>query len=356
MKTRVVVAMSGGVDSSVAALLLTQQGYEVVGVTMCFNLPDAVTKKPTCCGLQGIDDARRVAHVLGVRHYVFNMQKVLQEKVIEDFVHEYAEGRTPNPCVRCNQYIKFDALLKKAHALDAQFLATGHFARIARDRHFKSRSLFLLQKAKDLKKDQSYFLYRLGQRQLRHILFPLSEYTKEEVRQLARQAGLPVAEKIASQEICFLPEGDYRIFLQRCLQGKILPGPIVDTKGNLLGTHRGIAFYTIGQREGLGIARGFPVYVTAIHAKKNEIVVGSAEEAAKRAFVVTQVHFVASALKKKVAAKVRIRYNHKEMPAEVIPISEGLEIRFKRPQFAVTPGQSSVFYDGDTVLGGGIIV
>ena len=200
-KGRVVVAMSGGVDSSVAAALLKEQGYEVIGITMCFNLVDAERKRPACCGIQGIEDARRVAHKLGIRHYVLNMQKPLNEYVIKDFLSEYAHGRTPNPCVRCNQYLKFDLLLKKALSLEAKFLATGHYARIA-----KTKSGLMLKKAKDLHKDQSYFLYRLGQEQLKHILFPLGNYTKTEVRELARKFGLSVAEKKGSQEICFLPQ------------------------------------------------------------------------------------------------------------------------------------------------------
>src|SRR3989338_9167753 len=207
-KECVVVAMSGGVDSSVAAALLKEQGYEVIGITMCFSV-NSVRKKPACCGIQGIEDARRVAHKLGIRHYVLNMQKSLQEYVIKDFLREYLSGRTPNPCVRCNQYLKFDILLKKAFSLDAKFLATGHYARVT-----KGHDGYQLKKAKDLNKDQSYFLYRLNQNQLKHILFPLGDYTKAEVRNLARKFGLAVAEKAGSQEICFLPEVNYRGFLK----------------------------------------------------------------------------------------------------------------------------------------------
>ncbi|MDP2918143.1 MAG: tRNA 2-thiouridine(34) synthase MnmA, partial [bacterium] len=211
MKERVVVAMSGGVDSSTAAALLKAEGYEVIGITMCFNLPDVISKKPRCCGLQGIEDARRVAHKLGIKHYVLNMQKVLEERVIKDFCREYLRGRTPNPCVKCNQYIKFDALLKKAVSLGAKYLATGHYARIKGG---------FLKKAKDLKKDQSYFLYRLKQRQLKKTLFPLGDYTKDEVRSLARKFNLPVAQKQESQEICFLPQTDYREFLKNHCAGR----------------------------------------------------------------------------------------------------------------------------------------
>jgi tRNA-specific 2-thiouridylase len=334
-KERVVVAMSGGVDSSVAAALLKKQGYEVIGITMCF-------------GLQGIEDARRAAHKLDIKHYTLNMQRVLNERVIKNFCREYQLGRTPNPCVRCNQYIKFDALLKKALSLGAAFLATGHYARI------KKASSYLLRKARDLKKDQSYFLYRLGQNQLKHILFPLGNYTKEQVRSLAQEFSLAVADKLASQEICFLHDTDYRDFLKN--QGiKIKPGLIVDREGNILGRHKGIAFYTIGQRQGLGIAKGYPLYVTKIEPRTNRIFAGTKEDALKSEFLVKEACFIPKTIKKKVALKVKIRYNHKEMPADVLFEKKKIRVRFKKPQFAITPGQSAVFYDKDIVVGGGVI-
>jgi len=356
VQKRVVVAMSGGVDSSVAAALLKNQGYEVVGITMCFSLPDSAGKKPSCCGLQGIEDARRVAHKLGIKHYVLNMQKALQEKVIGNFCEEYLKGRTPNPCVRCNQYLKFDILLRKALALGAEFLATGHYARIvkARSSGLVARSL-LLKKAKDLNKDQSYFLYRLNQGQLRHVLFPLGNYTKTQVRRLARKFDLPVADKLGSQEICFLPNNNYREFLKNRFSSKINPGLILDKEGNILGSHKGVAFYTIGQREGLGLAMGYPVYVTKIDPKNNIITVGKKEDALKKEFIVRDANFIPGAVKKRIALKVKIRYNHKETPAEVLPFGNKIKVCFKKPQFAVTPGQSAVFYNKDTVVGGGII-
>ncbi len=378
MAERVVVAMSGGVDSSVAAALLKSQGYEVIGITMCFNLPDSVTKRPTCCGIEAIEDARRVAHKLGIKHYVLNFSKVLKEKVIKEFCREYLKGRTPNPCVRCNQYIKFDALLKKAFSLGARYLATGHYARVERFQSPKSRvQSCLLKKAKDLKKDQSYFLYRLSQKQLKAILFPLGEYTKDEVRKIAREFALPVADKLASQEICFLPTGDYREFLKNELprlpalprrqaggrqgflkaQGKIdmHPGPVADKENNVLGQHKGIAFYTIGQREGLGIAKGYPLYVIKINPKNNRITVGKKEDVYADEFLLRDNHWIIAPFKKKIALKVRIRYNHPEAPARLIFLKHKIKVKFKEPQFAVTPGQSAVFYDKDTVLGGGII-
>lgn len=349
-KERVVVAMSGGVDSSVAAALLKEQGYEVIGMTMCFNLVDSDRKKPACCGIQGIEDARRVAHKLGIKHYVVNMQKTLEEHVIRDFLQEYLSGRTPNPCVRCNQYLKFSFLLKKAIALDAKFLATGHYARVVR-----ANNGYSLKKAKDLNKDQSYFLYRLNQNQLKRSLFPLGNYTKYEVRELARKFCLAVADKVGSQEICFLPQDDYRVFLKSRVKKAIVPGKIIDSEGNILGGHRGIAFYTIGQREGLGIARGYPVYITRIDPENNLITVGTKMRACKKEFLVKELNFISKPIKNKVALKVKIRYNHKESLAEAIPYKNKIKIRFKKPEFAITPGQSAVFYERDRVSGGGII-
>lgn len=350
MSKRVVVAMSGGVDSSLAAAILKAQGYEVVGITMCFNLGETQRKKPGCCNPQAIEDARSVAHQLGIRHYVVNMQKVLAVCVIKDFCQEYILGRTPNPCVRCNQYIKFGALLKKALSLDADFLATGHYAKI-----IHAKQGYWLKKAKDLSKDQSYFLYRLNQHQLRYTKFPLGDYTKVQVRSLSRELGLPVAEKKSSQEICFLPEDDYRKFLQTSVPEDIKPGLIVDQQGRVLGHHKGIAYYTIGQRQGLGIARGYPLYITAIDALSNKIIVGRREEAYKSEFLVKQPHFSQQPIKKKVAVRVRIRYNHRETRAEVVPFKHKIKVKFLKPQFAITPGQSAVFYERDKVLGGGII-
>lgn len=349
MSERVVVAMSGGVDSSVAAAILEKKGFEVIGVTMCFNLPDSLSKKPSCCGLQGIEDARRVAHKIGIKHYVLNMQKFLEESVIRNFCLEYQKGRTPNPCIRCNQYIKFSSLLKKALSLDAKFLATGHYARITKVRNY------CLRKASDLKKDQSYFLYRLNQEQLKHILFPLGGLTKDKVRALAEELGLPVAGKKDSQEICFLPDNDYRNFLQNKFGNIIMKGPILDAEGNILGQHKGIAYYTFGQRQGLGVAKGYPVYIIKIDPVSNSITVGTREQACKREFLVKEVSFIKEQIKKKVALKVKIRYNHKESPAQLTPEGRSLKVSFKSPQFAVTPGQSAVFYDKDKVVGGGII-
>ena len=350
MKKRVVVAMSGGVDSSVAAALLKEQGYEVIGLTMCFNLAEKNGNKPSCCGLTGIEDARRVCQKLGVRHYVLNFNKDFYQKVIVNFYQEYLSGRTPNPCVRCNQFIKFGILLKKAINLGAQFLATGHYARIV-----QSPQGYLLKKAKDLKKDQSYFLYRLTQAQLKHIIFPLGNLTKPKVRQLAADFGLKVAAKQDSQEICFLPDGKYGDFIKARGQGSVKPGNFIDQNGNILGLHRGIAFYTIGQRHGIGIAAGQPLYVTQINARNNQISLGLRQEVYKSKFIIKERHFLGKPPKKKIEIKARIRYNHQEALAVVYPGKDKQKVIFKQPQFAVTPGQSAVFYAKDTVLGGGII-
>lgn len=340
--------MSGGVDSSVSAALLKEKGYEVVGMTMCFKIPDSVVGKPSCCGSQGIEDARRVAHALGIRHHIVTLADVFKEKVIQDFCDEYVKGRTPNPCVRCNQFVKFDALLKKALAFDAAYLATGHYAKVAR-----TKDGFRLKKAADTHKDQSYFLYRLTQDQLRHILFPIGAYTKSQVRQMAAGYNLDVAKKSDSQEICFLPGNDYRDFLSSRLS--LEPGTIVDKKGRVLGKHKGVALYTVGQRQGLGIAWKHPLYITKIDAATGTIVVGALEEAKKREFFITEPHFLSEKPKKKIVLGVKIRYNHKESPAKIFPSRGRMRVVFKEAQFAITPGQSAVFYHRDTVVGGGII-
>lgn len=338
-KMRVAVAMSGGVDSSVAAAILKSEGFEVIGITMNFNLR----------GSQTLTNARRVADFLGIRHRVLDLACVLQRKVIDNFCREYLAGRTPNPCIRCNQYVKFGALLKQALAWDCDFLATGHYARIV-----KSEKGYLLKKGKDREKDQSYFLYRLTQEHLKKILFPLGDLNKQKVIGIAQSMHMPVPGR-ESQEICFLPEADYRSFLRKRITKGINPGLVVDKDGRVLGRHRGIPLYTIGQREGLNIALGYRAYVVGIDARKKQIVLSSLKDAYGREFTVGEPNLILEPIKKKVVYKVKIRYNHKEAEAEIEPCAKFLRVRFKRAQFAITPGQSAVFYDGDTVIGGGVI-
>jgi len=357
MKVKVVVAMSGGVDSSVAAGLLQRKGYEVIGITMCFGLKEAGKKRPSCCGIEGIEDARRVAHKLGIKHYVLNFDKYLQKEVVDNFIGEYTRGRTPNPCIRCNQYLKFERLLAKAKSLGAEYLATGHYARIVTraQGHKGTSKRYLLKKAKDKYKDQSYFLYRLKQEQLRQILFPLGGYTKTQVRAMAGEFDLPVKDKPGSQEICFIPDDDYRAFLRQVLKD-VHPGPIVDSSGKVLGQHKGIPFYTIGQREGLGIAAGYPIYIVRIDAKKNTIVAGRKEEAFSSGLIASDLSFMDKPPKIEVALGVKIRYNSPEVLSRVVPFGKGkVKVIFSKPQFAVTPGQAAVFYKGQEAIGGGII-
>lgn len=350
MKKRVVVAMSGGVDSSVAACLLAEKGFEVIGLTMCLGLPDPENGAPACCGAQGIADAKRVADKLGIPHYVLDFGQQLNDRVVVNFIDEYLAGRTPNPCVRCNEFLKFDELLQKALTFDADFLATGHYAR-----NIKRNGVWYLKKAVDPKKDQSYFLYRLTQEKLRHLLFPLGHFTKEQVRFIARNRGLPVAKKPESQEICFVP-GSYRDFLTSRLKHGFEPGNIVDENKKILGKHKGIPFYTIGQREGLNIACGYPVFVQSLDPRTNTITVTRREGLMRSTFTITDAVYPSGMIAKRTLLDVRIRHQSPASPAWVTPISETTaEIEFKKPRFAITPGQSAVFYRRETVVGGGII-
>jgi tRNA-specific 2-thiouridylase len=337
---RVAVALSGGIDSSVAAAILKDQGFDVIGITMSFNLLDA----------QVVEKAQRVAHSLGIRHYVLDLTSILKDKVIDNFFYEYLCGRTPNPCLRCNQYVKFGALLRQALIWDCDFLATGHYAK-----RLKTKQGFLLKKGKDRNKDQSYFLYRLSQKQLRHVLFPLGDLTRKEVVGIARRLNLPAVKGRQSQEICFLRGEDYRGFLKERITAKIRPGKVLDKAGNVLGQHQGIPFYTLGQREGLNIALGYRAYVIRINAAKNQIILGRRRDACTKELTATQPSFIRRPLKKRVVCKVKIRYNHREQEAEILPQGRNLRVRFRRAQFAITPGQSAVFYQGDMVVGGGII-
>ncbi|MDQ7819911.1 MAG: tRNA 2-thiouridine(34) synthase MnmA [Armatimonadota bacterium] len=355
---RWVVAMSGGVDSSVAAALLAAQGHEVVGVTL--NLWPAWLPEPddafrACCGVAAVEDARAVARRLGIRHYVLNMREEFEREVIARFADEYARGRTPNPCIACNQAIKFSLLLARAEALGMDGVATGHYARVDRD---PSTGRYVLRRGRDPRKDQSYVLYGLTQAQLARVRFPLGEMTKEQTRSLARQFGLPVADKPDSQEICFVPRGSYAEVVGRLRPQALHPGPIVDTSGRVVGQHRGIGRYTVGQRRGLGVAGGPARYVVAIDASRNAVVVGGPDDLQADGLVASDVNWVAvEGLDAPRRVEVRVRHGGQDITAEAVPGPEAgqVTVRFSRPQRAPSPGQAAVFYDGDIVLGGGTI-
>jgi tRNA-uridine 2-sulfurtransferase len=357
--------MSGGVDSSTVAALLARQGRNVVGLTMQLwnqrRLPELVPEGGAtgrCCSLDDVYDARRVAEQIGIPYYVVNFEDQFEERVVKPFVEDYLAGRTPIPCTLCNNYIKFDRFLELADAVGAHYIATGHYARV---RHWEGR--YQMLRAIDPTKDQTYFLFGLTQDQLARTLFPLGEMTKPEVRELARSLDLAVAAKSDSQEICFVPNGDYAGFLEAWLreQGHELPpesGSIVNTAGRKLGAHAGVHHFTIGQRRGLGIAVGEPLYVIATDPQSQRVVVGGENELLRSEFIATGVNWISiEGIREPVRAEVKIRNKHVAAPAWIDAVSEAgsVSVRFDEPQRAITPGQAAVFYRGDLVLGGGWI-
>lgn len=354
---KAIIAMSGGVDSSVAALLTLNKGYECIGATMkLYNTGDTVISEKSCCAADDTEDAAAVAAKLGIKYYVFNFTADFDRCVISKFVESYETGKTPNPCIDCNKYLKFERLFDKMNALGYDYVVTGHYARIEFD---EKSGRYLLKKAKDLTKDQSYVLYNLSQYQLSHILFPLGETEKSQTRIIAEENGFINAKKHESQDICFVPDGDYAAFIER-YTGKEYPnGNFVDRQGNVLGEHKGIIRYTVGQRRGLGLALPRPMYVCEKNTEKNEVVLCYKEELASKEVYANNLNWISvEDITEPMRIKARVRYNQKEQPATVYKIDEDtIKVVFDDvPSSAAAKGQALVLYDGDTVVGGGTII
>ncbi len=356
-KKKVVIGMSGGVDSSVAAWLLQRQGYEVMGVTMQIwqdEDPDTEAENGGCCGLSAVEDARRVASALGIPYYVMNFKKDFKERVIDYFMDEYLQGRTPNPCIACNRYVKWESLLQKSLAIGADFIATGHYAQVEQ----LPNGRYAVKRSKTAAKDQTYALYNLTQEQLSRTLMPVGAYTKEEIRSMAEELGLLVAKKPDSQEICFVPDKDYARFIEEHAGRKIPEGNFVWTDGTVIGRHKGITHYTVGQRKRLGLSMGRPVVVTKICPDTNEVVIGEEQDVFCQSLRANRLNWMAAEQPKGEARFLaKIRYNHKGALCSVRMTGEHeAECIFDEPVRAVTPGQAVVFYDGDYVAGGGTII
>jgi tRNA-specific 2-thiouridylase len=353
MKTKVVIAMSGGVDSSVAAHFLVEQGYEVIGLFMRLGIDrfDAITKTKVCCSIEDANDARSVADQLGIPFHVLNFKDAF-DRIIDTFCTEYLNGRTPNPCILCNQELKFGRLLDFARMLNADFIATGHYARVER-----SNNKFLLKKGVDARKDQSYVLFSLNQERLSRTIFPLGTVTKESVRKVAKSLNLKTKDKPESQDICFVLDNNYHTLLYERYGSRITPGLIKDTQGNILGEHPGAPFFTIGQRKGLGVALGTPRYVVDINPAENTVVIGTDDELLEDELIASTLNWVSlDKLDTPLKIQAKIRYNHLPAHATVYPYeADKVRVVFKEPQRAITPGQAVVFYDNDTVVGGGWI-
>lgn len=356
-KKKVVVGMSGGVDSSVAAYLLKEQGYEVIGVTMQIWQDEETTRQEEnggCCGLSAVDDARRVASSLEIPYYVMNFKSEFKDNVIDYFVEEYLNGRTPNPCIACNRYVKWESLLQRSLEIGADYIATGHYARVVQ----LPNGRYTLKKSATDAKDQTYALYNLTQYQLAHTLMPVGEYLKDEVREIAKKINLRVANKPDSQEICFVPDNDYAKFIEENTGTPIQEGNFINTKGEVIGRHKGITHYTIGQRKGLNLAMGRPVFVVKIKPDTNEVVIGEADEVFESKLYANRLNFMSIPdLDGEMKVTAKIRYNHQGSTCIIRKVDDDLaECIFEGPQRAVTPGQAVVFYDGDYVVGGGTII
>lgn len=356
-KEKVVIGMSGGVDSSVAAYLLKEAGYEVIGVTMQIWQDETCyvqEESGGCCGLSAVDDARRVANSLDIPYYVMNFKNEFKENVMDYFIDEYLVGRTPNPCIACNRYVKWESLLKRSLDIGADYIATGHYARVVK----LDNGRYTLMKSATADKDQTYALYNLTQYQLEHTLMPVGEYTKDQIRDLANKIDLPVANKPDSQEICFIPDNDYASFIKNNTDMLLQEGNFVNTKGEVIGTHKGIVHYTVGQRKGLNLSMGHPVFVVEIRPKTNEVVIGENQDVFSSKLYADKLNFMSiSDLENDMSVEAKIRYSHKGAKAVIRKIEEDLlECVFEEPQRAITPGQAVVFYQGDYVVGGGTII
>ena len=349
---KAIIAMSGGVDSSVAALLTKETGDECIGATMkLFHNEDiGVKREKTCCSLDDVEDARNVCYRMGIRYYVFNFSERFKEDVMDRFVDAYEHGATPNPCIDCNRYLKFDKMFQRMRELEYDYIVTGHYARVEYD---EEKNRYLLKKAVDDTKDQSYVLYMLTQEHLAHI----SLLRKTEVREIAEKHGFVNARKHDSQDICFVPDGDYAKFIEQYTGRKSIPGDFVDTEGNILGKHKGIIHYTLGQRRGLGIPAASRLYVCDISPKTNQVVLGNNEDLFHSELTATKVNLIScESLKEPMRLKAKIRYRHPEQEAVAWQTEDGvLHVRFDKPQRAITRGQAVVLYDGDIVVGGGVI-
>jgi tRNA-uridine 2-sulfurtransferase len=359
-KKRVLMAMSGGVDSSVAAAMLVEQGYEVIGVTMntwTDDIPEEIhqNQHSGCCSLAAVEDARAVANKLGIPYYVMNFQGHFAGTVIDYFVEEYARGRTPNPCIACNRYVKFSAFLQKARQLECEYVATGHYAIIGQDEQYPGRHL--LGKSTDARKDQTYVLHNLTQDALAHTLFPVGGMEKPKVRELAHKYGLLTADKPDSQEICFVYDNDYGRFLQERVPEAIKPGPMLNTRGEVIGEHKGLPLYTVGQRKGLGLTTPQPMYVVALDPGRNAVIVGEDTETYSVALLASDMNWIAlEGLGEPIRCMAKIRRMAPEAECMVYPEKGGgIRVVFEEAQRAITPGQSVVLYQDRWVLGGGTI-